>query len=39
MLSHSWTMGSFVYLNVGILVWVVLAYCYRQFIYKPRHED
>lgn len=39
MLSHSWTMGSFVYLNATILVWVVLAYCYRQFIHKPRHED
>lgn len=39
MLSHSWTMGWFVYLNATILVWAVLAYGYRQFIRKPGHDD
>ena len=34
MLSQSWTMEWFVYLNVGILAWSVLAYGYREFIHK-----
>jgi hypothetical protein len=34
MLSQSWTMEWFVYLNATILAWSVLAYGYREFIQK-----
>lgn len=39
MLSQSWTMEWFVYLNGLILAWAVLAYGYRQFIRKQRHDN
>jgi hypothetical protein len=39
MLSHSWTMEWFAYLNITIIVWASLAYGYRQYIRKHHHDD
>ncbi len=34
MLSESWTMEWFVYLNAIILAWAALAYVYREYVRK-----